>query len=116
MIIPVGLYLVDRTRLLLQIGTGSSRTRIVKMSVLPCGTTKLKIRKPRDFDFIAGEYVFICIPELSKLEWHPFTLSSAPELRNHFTLHIRALGNWTKALKEFAQATPEGQEVVVYVQ
>ena len=31
-------------------------------------------------------------------EWHPFTISSAPEKKDYFTLHIRGIGGWTKEL------------------
>ena len=38
------------------------------------------------------------LPRLSSSEWHPFTISSAPEVRDHFTLHIRGVGHWTNKL------------------
>ena len=31
-------------------------------------------------------------------EWHPFTISSAPEEPNYFTVHIRGVGHWTNKL------------------
>ena len=37
---------------------------------------------------------------LSRKEWHPFTISSAPEVGDYFTLHIRGVGNWTNKLHE----------------
>ena len=27
----------------------------------------------------AGDYIFVLIPAIAKYEWHPFTISSAPE-------------------------------------
>jgi len=39
------------------------------------------------------------VPSVAKLEWHAFTISSGPELPNVFTLHIRAVGPWTKAMR-----------------
>ena len=75
----------------------------------------------RRFSFKAGDYVFINIPTISRyyvfafhmlmllfikancrFEWHPFTISSAPELKDTFSLHIRAAGGWTKALHNYA--------------
>lgn len=49
------------------------------------------------FQFCGGQYLFICLPELSMFEWHPFSISSAPHEQS-ITLHVRALGNWTRAL------------------
>ena len=37
----------------------------------------------------------------SRFEWHPFTISSAPELEDKFSVHIRAAGGWTNALHSF---------------
>lgn len=46
-----------------------------------------------------GQYVFIQCPSVSRLEWHPFTLTSAPE-EDYFSAHIRIVGDWTQALYE----------------
>ena len=35
---------------------------------------------------------------VSTSEWHPFTISSAPEVTDRFTLHIRGVGSWTQRL------------------
>ena len=45
-----------------------------------------------------GDYVFLRIPAIASHEWHPFTISSAPE-RDALTFHVRSLGNWTAALR-----------------
>src|SRR5664280_1100532 len=37
---------------------------------------------------------------------HPFTLSSAPE-RNRLTIHVRALGNWSNALRRLVEDAPD---------
>ena len=48
-----------------------------------------------------GDYVQINIPKLARFEWHPFTISSAPEHPSVFWVHIRALGNWTIRLHDY---------------
>lgn len=60
---------------------------------------QLKFAKP--FDYSPGQFVRICIPRISKMEYHPFSISSAPH-EEHMTLHIRALGDWTTKLVELA--------------
>lgn len=62
------------------------------------------IRKPPKFRFNPGDYVFINIPVIAKYEWHPFSISSAPEKSDFIWLHIRACGNWTKRLYSFASS------------
>ncbi|EEY67296.1 ferric reductase, putative [Phytophthora infestans T30-4] len=37
------------------------------------------------FEYEAGQYAFLCIPSISSLEWHPFTISSSPN--EAMTLH-----------------------------
>lgn len=41
--------------------------------------THLVLTRPRQFKYKAGDYIFIQIPEMAAHEWHPFTISSAPE-------------------------------------
>ena len=41
------------------------------------------------------------IPVIAKSEWHPFTISSAPEQQDTFELHIRGVGQWTNRLYEY---------------
>ena len=48
------------------------------------------------------------IPSIARGEWHPFTISSAPERNDILTLHVRTSGNWTSALERLAKARREG--------
>ena len=45
--------------------------------------------------------MFINLPVISKFEWHPFTISSAPERADVLTFHIRSVGGWTNKLHEY---------------
>lgn len=47
----------------------------------------------------AGQYVFLHCPEVSQIEWHPFTLTSCPEL-DTISVHVRLAGDWTGAFAE----------------
>lgn len=75
----------------------------VMMTRLPADVVRLSFRK-RDFRYMAGQYVFICIPKVSYFEWHPFSLSSSPH-NDEVYIHVRVLGNWTKQLYEKADST-----------
>jgi hypothetical protein len=52
--------------------------------------------------FKEGQYVFINCPHISSGQWHPFTISSAPQ-SNTATLHIRiqGQGSWTRELLRY---------------
>ncbi|XP_041474695.1 NADPH oxidase 5-like isoform X1 [Lytechinus variegatus] len=68
--------------------------------VLPANVVHLVIQRPPNFKFHAGEYIYVNIPTIASHEWHPFTISSAPEQQEFLSLHIRSLGHWTKRLYE----------------
>ena len=60
---------------------------------------KLIFNKPENFNFKPGQFFFICFPLISVFEWHPFSMSSAPN-ENKITIYIKVLGDWTRSLYE----------------
>jgi predicted ferric reductase len=91
----------------------AAASRVNSSSALRSGVTRLEIERPQGFEFAAADYVFLRIPAVARHEWHPFTLSSAPE-REQLTVHVRALGNWSKALRRVVDAAP-GAPLTAYV-
>lgn len=49
------------------------------------------------FNYIPGQYLFLNCPYIAKNEWHPFTITSAPD-EDFVSVHINIVGNWTGAL------------------
>uniref|UniRef100_A0A8B9HW91 NADPH oxidase, EF-hand calcium binding domain 5 n=1 Tax=Astyanax mexicanus TaxID=7994 RepID=A0A8B9HW91_ASTMX len=74
---------------------------IVEVNLLPSKVTHLVIKRPPFFQFKPGDYVYINIPVIAKYEWHPFTISSAPEQQDTMWLHVRSMGQWTNRLFEY---------------
>ncbi|XP_057185830.1 NADPH oxidase 5 isoform X2 [Triplophysa rosa] len=70
--------------------------------------THLVIKRPPFFHFKPGDYVYINVPVIAKYEWHPFTISSAPEQQDTLWLHVRSMGQWTNRLYEYFRQ-PESQ-------
>jgi hypothetical protein len=77
---------------------------LLELVPLRSGVTRLVAETPPDWRHAAGDYVFVRIPEIAEHEWHPFTISSAPELDDRIELHVRSAGNWTRALHRKAEA------------
>lgn len=75
-----------------------SRATMVKLKPLPGDAVKLVFTKPMGFK--PGAHAFIYIPEISKLESHPFYFSSAPS-SNSMEMLIRVNGDWTKELHRY---------------
>lgn len=69
---------------------------IVQVVTHSSGVLELHMKK-HGFKMGAGQYIFLQCPSVSQLEWHPFTLTSAPE-EEYFSVHIRVVGDWTAAL------------------
>ncbi|KAL3884555.1 hypothetical protein ACJMK2_024688 [Sinanodonta woodiana] len=76
-------------------------TYIEEVNLLPSKVTHLVISRPPNFNFQPGDYVFVQIPAIATHEWHPFTISSAPEMKNYIWLHVRSAGHWTNKLYEY---------------
>lgn len=81
--------------------SGHGKTYISSGILLPSKVTHLVIKRPPHFYFRPGDYVFVNIPAIAKYEWHPFTLSSAPEQDDYMWLHIRGVGEWTNRLYSY---------------
>lgn len=73
-------------------------TRLSKVLVHPSGAMELRIIKP-SFKYTAGQWLFLQIPEISRWQWHPFTITSAPD-DPYVSIHIRQVGDFTQALGE----------------
>ncbi|CAF3539649.1 unnamed protein product [Rotaria sp. Silwood1] len=51
--------------------------------------------------FAPGDYILINVPCIALYEFHPFTISTAPEEQNYLRVHIQAKGNWTQLLYKY---------------
>jgi len=98
--VPLAIFAVDR---LLRLKRSSAPTSVKGCEPFVPGVTRLTIEKPYGFEHRAGDYLFLKVPAVAPNEWHPFTISSAPE-QVDLTLHVRTLGDFTGALYDFARA------------
>ncbi|KAL0946286.1 hypothetical protein HGRIS_012536 [Hohenbuehelia grisea] len=71
-------------------------TYISKVIQHPSDVMELQIKKEKTTTR-AGQYIFLSCPEVSYFQWHPFTLTSAPE-EDYISVHIRVCGDFTRAL------------------
>lgn len=102
LLLPGLAYLAER---LLRRSLMRPPSKLLDVRPLASGVTTLRFERPPGFDYDAGDFVFLCVPALARSEWHPFTLTSAPEDPAALSVHVRSLGNWTAALRErFAAA------------
>ena len=53
---------------------------------------------------------FLNVPEISPVEWHPFTLTSTPD-DDYIEFHFAPVGDWTTSVQEYlAEQLAKGKE------
>lgn len=77
--IPGIIYVIERINRFMWMRDERGKTYISSGLLLPSSVTHLVIKRPLHFVYHPGDYVFVRIPAIAKYEWHPFTISSAPE-------------------------------------
>ncbi|XP_052743214.1 NADPH oxidase 5 [Bicyclus anynana] len=114
-IVPGTVYIIERIMRLAWMRSERGKTYIASGILLPSRVTHLVVKRPTQFDFHAGDYVFVNIPAIAVYEWHPFTISSAPDQEDYIWLHIRGVGEWTNRLYSYFEEEQErlhGNEVI----
>lgn len=112
---PIIIYFIEKRYRMGNVFGGKTIILDAKLSKEACA---LFIKKPASFGkgqkFQPGMYMFINIPMISQFEWHPFTISSAPD-DSFLSLHIRKAGDWTGALyntvKKIQEKNPESLDM-----
>ncbi|KAK3741225.1 hypothetical protein QZH41_017132 [Actinostola sp. cb2023] len=90
---PMALLLIER---LIRLYRSKQPIQIIEIVKHPSNVIEIKMKK-KGFKQEAGQYIFLQCPKISRLEWHPFTLTSSPE-EECFSVHIRLVGDWTCSL------------------
>ncbi|KAG0319496.1 hypothetical protein BGZ99_005085 [Dissophora globulifera] len=72
------------------------KTTISRVILHPSKVVEIQIKK-EGCHALAGQFIFLCCPEVSLWQWHPFTLTNAPE-EDYLSVHIRVIGDFTEAL------------------
>ncbi|KAK9757906.1 hypothetical protein RND81_01G194100 [Saponaria officinalis] len=88
------LFLVDRYLRFLQSRQG---VQLLSARVLQCGTFELNFAKNPSLSYNPTSIVFVNIPALSRLQWHPFTITSSSGLESdRVSVVIKVEGSWTR--------------------
>ncbi|CAD7700150.1 unnamed protein product [Ostreobium quekettii] len=96
----VAVYLTERVLRMVHAG---QQTPVLAAEIMPGNVVGIKVMKPRGFQYSSGQYVFINCPQLSRFEWHPFSMTSSPG-ESYISVHVRAAGDWTQALYDLVKA------------
>ncbi|CAH8381233.1 unnamed protein product [Eruca vesicaria subsp. sativa] len=89
--VPMVVYVAERS-------LRACRSQHYSVSMLPGEVLSLIMSKPPGFKYKSGQYIFLQCPTISRFEWHPFSITSAPG-DDQLSVHIRTLGDWTEELQ-----------------
>ncbi|CAH8391052.1 unnamed protein product [Eruca vesicaria subsp. sativa] len=94
--VPLVLYAAERS--IRACRSNHYSVKILKVSMLPGEVLSIIMSKPPGFKYMSGQYIFLQCPSISRFEWHPFSITSAPG-DEQLSVHIRAQGDWTEELQ-----------------
>ncbi|KAK6142797.1 hypothetical protein DH2020_023145 [Rehmannia glutinosa] len=90
------LFMIDRYLRFLQ---SRRAVRLTSARVLPCQTLELNFSKAKGLSYTPTSIMFMNVPSISKLQWHPFTISSSCNLESDkISVIIKGEGTWSKKL------------------
>jgi predicted ferric reductase len=102
----IAIYSVDKIMgLLAYRSCVQATTRLVSSDVL-----EVSVQLGNGVQYKAGQYVFLNVPNVSFLEWHPFSLTSAPgDGTNKIVFHLKEAGEWTRQVVHCATSAQNGR-------
>ncbi|KAK1560117.1 hypothetical protein Q3G72_022382 [Acer saccharum] len=97
------LFLVDRYLRFLQ---SRKCVRLVSARVLPCETIELNFSKTPGLKYNPTSILFVNVPSISKMQWHPFTITSNSNLEpENISVMIKSEGSWSKKLNQMLSSS-----------
>ena len=114
-VVPCGIFFIEKFFRFSKSLSEEGKTWVTMGVVLPSKVVSLVIRRPPHFTFKPGDYIFVNIPAIATFEWHPFTISSAPEQSDVISLHIRVVGHWTNKLYEYFESEQVSTKKLVII-
>mmetsp|Transcript_25163 Transcript_25163/g.37013 ORF Transcript_25163/g.37013 Transcript_25163/m.37013 type:complete len:736 (-) Transcript_25163:289-2496(-) len=106
--VPLVLYLIPR----FYRESNCKSAKVLDMTYKHGEVIALRLEKPASWKnhFRSGMYAFINVPEVSRTQWHPFSLTSSP-FDDFIEFNFKVVGDWTKQVDEiFEKVANKGNE------
>merc|ERR1740136_575224 len=85
------------------------KTAPVATRMLSSDVLEVSFNTKPGVQYKAGDYVFLNVPSVSHLQWHPYSLTSAPTAHgSEVFFHLKAVGTWTEQVIEEAGKQDDG--------
>ncbi|KAE8767432.1 respiratory burst oxidaseprotein B [Hordeum vulgare] len=99
LVVPMMVYACERLTRTLRSSVRSVRKIKVTVHPHPATSLSLHLSKPQGFSYKSGQYIYVKCPAVSPFQWHPFSITSAPD-DDYISVHIKVLGDWTGKLRD----------------
>ncbi|CAH2039298.1 unnamed protein product [Thlaspi arvense] len=108
------IFIVDRFLRFLQ---SRNNVKLVSARVLPCDTVELSFSKNPLLTYSPTSILFVNIPSISKLQWHPFTITSSSKLEpEKLSVMIKGQGIWSTKLYQMLSSSEQINRLTVSVE
>ncbi|CAM6048122.1 unnamed protein product [Sphagnum compactum] len=78
-----------------------STVEVLSTKLLPCGVFELVLAKPQGLKYHALSFVFLNVPRISSLQWHPYSVTSSPHDGNdQLKILVKPYGDWSLKLQD----------------
>uniref|UniRef100_A0A494G962 FAD-binding FR-type domain-containing protein n=2 Tax=Solanum lycopersicum TaxID=4081 RepID=A0A494G962_SOLLC len=110
MILPgIFLFLIDRYLRFLQ---SKRSVRLISSRLLSCNTFELTFSKNPALTYNPTSILFVNVPSVSKLQWHPFTIVSSSNLEtDKLSVVIKCMGSWSQKLEKQLSSSPDHLQI-----
>ncbi|XP_010462520.2 PREDICTED: probable ferric reduction oxidase 1 [Camelina sativa] len=103
------IFIVDRFLRSLQ---SRNNVKLVSARVLPCDVVELNFSKNPMLMYSPTSTMFVNIPSISKLQWHPFTITSSSKLEPEtLSVMIKSQGKWSTKLYEMLSSSSSSDQI-----
>ncbi|CAH8336710.1 unnamed protein product [Eruca vesicaria subsp. sativa] len=108
------IFITDRFLRFLQ---SRNNVKLVSARVLPCDTVELSFSKNPLLMYSPTSILFVNIPSISKLQWHPFTITSSSKLEpEKLSVMIKGQGKWSTKLYQMLSSPDKIDRLTVSIE
>ncbi|XP_051143176.1 ferric reduction oxidase 2-like isoform X2 [Andrographis paniculata] len=108
------LFLIDRLLRFLQ---SQQRVSLISARTLPCNAIELNFAKDSRLTYNPSSIIFINVKNVSKLQWHPFTVTSNHKTDpDQLSVVVKCEGSWSKKLYEILSSPTPADRLEVSIE
>ncbi|CAM8977451.1 unnamed protein product [Rhodiola kirilowii] len=108
---------LDKTYRYLRLLQSQQNVKLISARVLPCESVELNFAKSPGLKYPPTSCMFVKVPCVSRLQWHPFTVCSNSDLEEDIiSVLIKSEGSWTRKLNQMLSAHPSIEHLQVSVE